>query len=318
MSKSTICIRTNDELKDLIAGKTETIKVFMVPRSICEQLSEEAPLKQLIPYVTFTAMNDEGVLMFLAYNRPKGGTEERLHGDTSIGFGGHPDQVEDLVFATKTEEEAYPGHIYPTFTMTKEQLVETIYNVARREVREELVEDLFEKLGIEVSNINMSIMEDPEPDDVGKVHTCISITVDMPADALISMKDTLLASQTEESKREVMNLRVFGVMMDSLSKGDLERSVEGMAKTLTEDHQFERWSLRILLTRALMIMNFVYANTNFADFFNAAQQNVMRGQELLQKQQQDMQEANLAKSEILSAPSTNDQGAAQPDQQSEA
>lgn len=282
----------------------------MVPRAICETMSVEAPLKQLIPYVTFTALNDEGVLMFLAYNRPTGGTEERLHGDCSIGFGGHPDQLEDLVYAAKTDEEAYPGHVYTTFTMTKKQLVETIYNVARREVREELVEDLFEKLGIKVDNINMSIMEDPEPDDVGKVHTCISIMVDMPADALISAKDVLVSLQTEESKREIMNLRVFGIMMDTLCKGDLEKSVEGMADTLTKEYQFERWSLRIALTRALMIMNFVYGNTRFADFFQAAQANVVRAQEELQKQQQAIAEGNLSQSKVLTGdPSVADQGA---------
>ncbi len=312
MTKIALCVRSNDELKQLIAGEIETIKTFMVPRVICEKQNEEAPLKQLIPDVTFTALYDEGVAMFLAYNRPTGGTEERLHGDCSVGFGGHADEIEDLVFAARGEEEAYPGHIYPTYTMTRKQLVETIYNVARREVREELVEDLFEKLGIKVENINMAIMEDPEPDDVGKVHTCISIMVDMPPEALIAAKSTLVEMQTEKSKREIMNLRVFGIMMDSLSKGDLEKSVEGMSETLTKDYQFERWSLRIVLTRALMIMNFVYANTTFSDFFQAAQNNVARAQKQLQDQQQAVAEANLGNSQVLTeAPAANDQGAAE-------
>lgn len=307
MTKVALCIRSNADLQKLISGEVETIQTFMVPRSICETHSETAPLKQLIPYVTFSALSDEGTLMFMAYNRPKGGSEERLHGDTSIGFGGHMDDLQDLVFTSQSEQEAYPGMAYPCYEMTKEQVIRTIYNTARREVLEELNDDVFDKIGLTVEHINMTIMEDPEPDDVGKVHTCISIVIDLPAEALVGMKDVLLGLQTEETKREIINLRVFGVLMESLSKGDLVESMKGLENTLVKDHSFERWSLRILLTRALMVMNFVYSNTTFTDFFNAAITNVQTKLEL-QKQQEAAAaaESGLAQSNVLTGEAVND------------
>lgn len=305
--KVALCIRSYDELRELITDKVKTIKTFMVPRSVCEKHSDTEPLKQVIPYVSFTALSEEGTLIFLAYNRPNGGSEERLHGDTSIGFGGHLDEKEDLVFSVETSEETYPGHVYPCYEMTKEEFVRTVYNCAARELSEELNDDVFEKLGLTYERINMQVMEDPEPDDVGRVHMCISIMVDMSKEALIGMKEVMLGLQTEETKREINNLRVFGVHMDSLAKGDFEQSINGMQQVLVKDHQFERWSLRILLQRAAMIMNFVYANANFADFFKAAQANAEAKVAMQQKLAEEIAaEGNLAQSQVLSGQAAND------------
>lgn len=298
--EKTLCVRNVQELEKLISGEIQVIETFMVPRSICEKHNPDAPLKQLIPYVSFTAMDEvRGALMFMAYNRPVGGTEERLHGDTSIGFGGHMDDVADLKFAAETSGEIYPGHPYTKYNMSREDLVASIYNTARREVFEELGTDLFEQLGLKIENINMSIMDDSDPDAVGMVHTCISIMVDMPAEALINLKNALVASE-----REIQNLRVFGVMMDSVTKGDLERSMEGLSKALTEENQFERWSLRIALTRVVMTMNFIYANTSFGEIFTLAMQNAGKAQlaqqQALVEKAQAEADANLAKSTVLS------------------
>lgn len=296
---STLCVRNLVELQKLISGDVESIETFMVPRSICETHMPDQPMKQLIPYVSFTAMDEgRGTLMFLAYNRPVGGTEERLHGDTSIGFGGHMDEVTDLSFSVSTSGEMYPGQSFPKYNMTREELVTSIYNVARREVTEELGTDLFEQMGLSVENVNMSIMDDPEPDAVGKVHACISIMVDMPAEGLIGLKNALVASE-----REIQNLRVFGVMMDSVSKGDLERSMEGLSNALAVGNNFERWSLRIALTRVVMVMNFIYANTTFSDIFALAMKNAgeaqLEQQRLMAAQAQAEAEANLAGSTVL-------------------
>lgn len=266
--KTTLCIRSNQDLANLITGKVDRIDTFMVPRSICEVLSDTEPYKQLIPYVNFTGMSDSGKLVFLAYSRPATGSESRLWGDTSIGFGGHMDELGDIIHSGSEVKEAYPGKSFMSYTMNKSDLVTSLYNAARREVHEELGEDLFEKFGITPANINMMVAEDAEPDDVGKVHTCISISVDLPAEGIMQLKDSLPVE-----KREVHNLRVVGIEMDSICKGDLEQSLQGLKNSLENEVRMERWSLNITMTRVVMSMNFIYANTSFADLFRMAVSN---------------------------------------------
>lgn len=299
-SRSTLCVRSVEELMKLINGEIQVIETFMVPRTICEIHSPTHEMKQIIPYVTFTSVDEaSGRLMFMAYTRPVGGSEERLHGDTSIGFGGHMDELDDLEHSGQEERAMYPNMYFPTYMMTKENLVGSLYKAARREVFEELGQDAFKDLGITIDNIDMRVMVDSNPDSAGLVHTCISIVIDMPAVMLLRMKDLVVAS-----KREIDNLRVTGIVMDAVSKGDMEVSLKGLEENLTTEQKFERWSTRIALTRVVMILNFIHQNTTFSQIFALAMQTASERLKDMQRLQaaeaQAEEEANLSKSTVLS------------------
>jgi predicted NUDIX family phosphoesterase len=66
------------ELTDLLSDETNTV---FSPRSSCET---DTNLKQLIPYIAIVSGDK-----ILAYERSSSGSEERLHGQMSVGVGGH-------------------------------------------------------------------------------------------------------------------------------------------------------------------------------------------------------------------------------------
>ncbi|WP_396190496.1 hypothetical protein [Flavobacterium sp.] len=302
MTKQTLCIRNVGELEAVMTGKAETIATFMVPRAVCEIKSDTQPFKQLIPYVSFNALDEQGTLMHLAYSRPSTGSEERLHDDTSVGFGGHMDDLADLTSSIgpingETLVEAYPGVFYPYIEMTKQDLIASIYKAGRREVTEELGQDLFEKLNINVDNVNMMVIQDPEPDSVGQVHLCIAIIIDLPSQQLVEMKNELVETK---SVREVANLRVFGIGLDSVMKGGVEPQINQLVDDLKKTYQFERWSILIAVNRLAAVFNFVYGNVQFSDVFQLAVRNAHQRaeQERLQAEQKAA-EGNLAQSQVL-------------------
>jgi predicted NUDIX family phosphoesterase len=55
------------------------------PRS---EMEEDPSFKQLIPYVIFKHVNEDGEVSIFQYTRGKGG-EQRLHAKRSVGVGGH-------------------------------------------------------------------------------------------------------------------------------------------------------------------------------------------------------------------------------------
>lgn len=80
-----------------------------------ELLEENKAFRQIIPYIV---LKHQGRI--LTYERASGGSEERLRGKTSIGFGGHI-SVRDAVFSDE-------DHL---------DLARTLRRAALREVREE-------------------------------------------------------------------------------------------------------------------------------------------------------------------------------------
>ena len=67
--------------QELLGVLQEQANVVYAPRSSCET---DANLKQLIPYIAIISGDS-----ILAYERSVSGSEDRLHGQMSIGIGGH-------------------------------------------------------------------------------------------------------------------------------------------------------------------------------------------------------------------------------------
>lgn len=99
----------------LIEGKIIGEDLIIAQRAMLEQNED---YRQIIPYTVLRKDN-----RYAAYRRtPKGG-EDRLHGQVSIGFGGHVDLV-DVVFDPETSVV---------------DLAATINEGSRRELEEELI-----------------------------------------------------------------------------------------------------------------------------------------------------------------------------------
>jgi len=63
-------------------------------RDIVDDKAQLNPLlKQLLPYITFYYLRDDGVVLYLTYLRQRGGNEPGLHDMRSIGIGGHVDDL---------------------------------------------------------------------------------------------------------------------------------------------------------------------------------------------------------------------------------
>jgi len=76
---------------------------LLVPENVSyrprDEMEEDPSFKQLIPYVVFRHVDDQGVESIFQYTRGKGQGEQRLHSKRSIGIGGH----------ISTEDTQQPG-----------------------------------------------------------------------------------------------------------------------------------------------------------------------------------------------------------------
>lgn len=107
-----------------------------------ESAETDETLRQIIPYVVLVNDNDE----VLTYSRTKEAGEARLHGNWSIGFGGHVD-LEDVVFENSVID-----------------LGATVSLACKRELQEELA------LSIHASRTHSAGFILDNSDEVGRVH----------------------------------------------------------------------------------------------------------------------------------------------------
>jgi len=90
MIKHAVCIRTAEAHADF--SNVPELKLHLVDRALCE---EDPSFLQIIPYITVVSMYNGEILQ---YSRGQAGGEGRLIGKTSIGFGGHMDEVHNGSF----------------------------------------------------------------------------------------------------------------------------------------------------------------------------------------------------------------------------
>ena len=118
-----------------------------VPRVECEH---DSSLKQLIPYIVVINSGNEVLL----YDRAPSGGEARLHGQTSLGVGGHIN-ISDIQEDGDGLPAFVPGHIV------------NILKAANREI--------WEELGLKENGNTKGVLKfigliNNDGDDVGKVH----------------------------------------------------------------------------------------------------------------------------------------------------
>lgn len=175
MSKQALCILTSnfeklasvseivkrtDTLTKIKMDKRQTlfdIPSFLESRETCEK---DPSRLQILPYVTLNYIDDNNNLFVYTYQRGGGGNESRLHGDFSVGFGGH---IEEAPSAEKSMKEI------------------VIDNVIR-ELKEEIDLDI-PRYRVELALEHANIFLD-KSNSVGSVHLAVAISLQVKPENL--------------------------------------------------------------------------------------------------------------------------------------
>jgi predicted NUDIX family phosphoesterase len=179
MAKLALCIKRADAPQDVIdafAGSNRMLlpipasfwntPVELVDRAICE--TDETWL-QLLPYIT---ANTDKVFM---YTRGGAGEEARLHGNYSIGVGGHVDVA--------PSEDSDDGELL---------------NVIRKEAAREIMEEI--KIAVNPSELHPTYFICDPTNPVGRVHLGLVIAYMLPEDQAIDFVNGLEAGSIENAR----------------------------------------------------------------------------------------------------------------------
>lgn len=148
-------------------------------------LEENTGFRQLIPYVSL--VTPEG--KFLTYTRTKKGNEQRLHKKVSVGFGGHMDAA-DAHFDKNSNLD----------------IQKTIFNGLKREVIEELGNDVYETIKDQINGFQVEELIIDDKTDVEKVHMALLISVTLDSEIDVESTDESITMEgflTEEEIREL-------------------------------------------------------------------------------------------------------------------
>lgn len=276
--KIALCLKDLNDFNRLSDGEIETIDFQFVDRTICEV--PDQGFFQLIPYVTFSFLDTpKGKLNYVIYRRPsKGEGEARLQGNSSIGFGGHIDSVDDLTFTESfVNEEGVT-----LYKMTLEDIKNTCMKCATREVIEEVGFDAFKELDISNDSITFGLEREQDPDEVGQVHVCISIKVnlDEPRFAAFFSKAQAEETEIEELKSIAIDAGKF------LGSFNVEGAVAHMNKQLNDEVQMEKWSTTVINSMLFQLVGFIQQNWDFKVVMDALIEN-MKAKEEESDQPQD-------------------------------
>lgn len=251
MEKVALCTKNLDDIVKLVKDEVSSIELSLVPRTVCE--NPENGYLQLIPYVAFATLDVEsGKIKFLQYARSGDINEQRLASKTSIGFGGHIDNLEDIEYTKKNED---------TFTLTKENLFKTLTNTAKREIKEELNIDL-DSLTIETQR-DIFFMGDPE-EDVNKVHLAYAVVYfvdEKTFDTLVENKEF-----NKEEVAEISNLTInFGSIVEEFN---LDTTLNRLFSSLKNDYLLEDWSARLVAITVDKVTKSLVRPITYSDIYS--------------------------------------------------
>lgn len=250
--KQALCLKDLNDFNRLSDGEIQTIDFQFVDRQICETPANG--FFQLIPYVTFSYLDmPKGKLNYIIYRRPsKGEGEARLQGNTSLGFGGHIDSVEDLSFTESSTNE--DGTVI--YRMSLDDIKNTCMTCAKRELTEEVGFDPFLVLDITNENITFNLEREQEPDEVGQVHVCISMKVNLDEPRFAGFLEKAKAEETEieELKTVAVDAGRF------LASFNVEAAITHMNKQLEGELQMEKWSILVVNSMLTQLVDFMQIN----------------------------------------------------------
>lgn len=230
--KQALCIKSIEELNDLINNKIVSIETNLVDREICEK--PENKLLQIIPYVVIYTLDFEtGKLKFLHYLRaPKGG-DDRLLSKTSVGFGGHIDDVNDIVYTTAVEN---------TCTMSINDLIDTCLNTAQRELKEELSIELSTEDISKINPKNTVFFLGDQSIEVNQVHIGMLVPIKLNEESFNNFKSAAVFNVEEIAELGELVLNFSNI----ISSFDFGTAIRDVAKYLVHNSNIEDWSEKVI------------------------------------------------------------------------
>ena len=238
MAKMALCIRRRDlldlnrilrypELTGLMLADAPEeflrLETTLQDRATCET---DPSLLQLLPYVLIQRADTE---QYFVYCRGKGGNEQRLHGNLSVGVGGHPDTA-------VPEDKA-------GFSMYAEDLLAHLTEHALREVTEEIGVQFISDYADE-NDYPAKALEIPEEmwtgtlisdytNSVGQVHLGLLFILVIPDDSFLgSAEEGCIEGSQWLTAEELLEPQVFDRLenwskavvtsLQDYSDGDLE------------------------------------------------------------------------------------------------
>ena len=285
--RKALCVRDLEQFNLLADGKIEALQAQLVDRAVCECV--ENGWVQILPYVSFSHLDVEGgTLNFVSYRRPdQGDGEERLKGSLSVGFGGHIDN-EDEVYHTEIVEGEDGEKI---FMMSIEDIKQTAIVCAVRELKEELGFNPFEELEIGDDHVFFGLEREDEPDDVGKVHLCLSIKVNLTAERY---RDFFVKAKPDET--EVLDLRPITVDMNRyVSSFNVAVETKKVLEQFESLHT-ESWSRLVIISTIATLVLYLRENFRIKDVIDASmarQKQAQQEQEAKEEQEQKQAQPEL-------------------------
>ena len=259
--KRALCINSFDEISALVRGEAETIDSCFVAREICEDPNNK--FLQVIPYVTFYTPNHaEGKIVFAQYKRAAQGSEDRLLSKTSIGFGGHIDQLSDIKATSVHTAEDTTEH----FVMSKQDLVDTCVTAAKRELLEELGVDVLGILGVDLDFNESAFFMGDTRDPVNQVHLGLSFPVKLTAEQFAKLMEVVQINKDEIELMDKMTANIRHIVEEM----DVSATNGKIMNQLVQQHGMEDWSVRVFDFIVRKEIFVILKDVNYDDLYRLA------------------------------------------------
>lgn len=264
MAKQALCVNAYSDLEQLTGGKVDNIRTRFYDRDFCEDPVNG--LLQIIPYAVFYAVDeDAGRIHFIQYKRPDQGGDERLTGKTSVGFGGHIDSEDDLVYTDVVKENGVDF-----YTMNISDLVSTCVKTAKREITEEMGCDVLGEYNIDIQGDKCFFFTGGDNEEVNKVHVALSVPICVDMDTynkiLTECKETI-------NKDEIEIIDDLSVCMDMIVEDmNLNRSIDLLLNELVQNSGLESWSAICIAYIIPRVLNSIFGEITYQDMIALAKQ----------------------------------------------
>ena len=259
--KRALCVNSFEEISALVRGEAETIDSCFVAREICEDPNNK--FLQVIPYVTFYTPNHaEGKIVFAQYKRAAQGSEDRLLSKTSIGFGGHIDQLSDIKATSAHTAEDTTEH----FVMSKQDLVDTCVTAAKRELLEELGVDVLGILGVDLDFNESAFFMGDTRDPVNQVHLGLSFPVKLTAEQFAKLMEVVQINKDEIELMDKMTANIRHIVEEM----DVSATNGKIMNQLVQQHGMEDWSVRVFDFIVRKEIFVILKDVNYDDLYRLA------------------------------------------------
>lgn len=236
--KQALCFREFSALQALLTQQAPFMETSMVDREICE--NPENKYLQIIPYVVFYAVDyDAGRIRYLQYTRPAVNDEARLQSKSSLGFGGHIDSIDELVYSETTTQD---GGVQ--YRMSIEDLRATCFKAANRELLEEIHQDLDVETLMKAGEATTDIVffSGDQRNEVNRVHVGAMIAIKMSPEDL----NTLLRNVRSNGYNpdEIDQIGLTNVNLGELvNDHNIQLSMDQTRRQLATTVNLEDWSM---------------------------------------------------------------------------